>query len=163
MYCLSGGQENSGGHVRRSNKRTEGWIKHSSVQTHLKTRRGPGHTRGPKPERHVSPLHVCTQKPYTSHTYTHTHTHTQALISVSIFLPSFPLSSKHSHSLARLMTQVPPIHTQNLNLQNKTQRASGCVFFPEAPRRLMTQPLRKCNHDWNVRNPEGLGLKSKYP
>lgn len=128
------------------------------MQTHLKTRRRPGHTAGPTPERHVSRLHVCTQNMYTSHT------HTQA---VSRFLSS-PLISSLFKTLTLTCSSndagsPPPTHTQNLNLQNKTQRASGCVFFPEAPRRLTTRTLRKCNHDWNVRNPGGLGLKSKCP
>lgn len=104
VFCLSGGQENSGGHVRRGNKKT-GWMETQQCTNTPKHQTNEGRHKGSETERTCHPT-TC------AHTHIHTHTvppHT-ASISVSIILPWFPLSSRHSHSLTHLMTHAgsPP-------------------------------------------------------
>lgn len=125
MYCLSGGQENSRGHVRRGNKQA-GWVKHDVGQTHLNTRQTntDPDTEVLRLKRHVIQLHVYihTYKPYAPHTV-YLGFYLSPLIS-SLFKT---LILTYSSNDARKF----PTHMQNSNLKNKTQRASGCVIFPK--------------------------------
>lgn len=151
VFCLSGGQENSGGHVRRGNKKT-GWMETQQCTNTPKHQTNEGRHKGSETERTCHPT-----------TCAHTHTYSTATHSFYLGFYHSPLVSSLFKTLTLTYSSNDarwfPTHMQNSYLKNKTETASGRA---EASGRLMTKVL-KCGHGWNLRSLDRFWIKIQVP
>lgn len=136
---LQSGGGGGAGHAFEEAIRRRVWVdKRSSVQTRLKTRQKRRRSRrSARLKRLVIRLHVCRRGARFL---------SLPPLRIFIFPGSFPVSLKHSYSLAHLMTHegFPPTRTVQGLRKIKSRRASGCGAVPKL--------LRVCTQGRNSGN-----------